>query len=485
MTGRAAVIALAVLLVAARALTAQVSDGNRAWTAGRYDEARTAYERALKDDPRSVRSLYRLAVLAAWGNRLDSALVLLRRARAVEPRDPDVRTTQAQVYAWQGHHAAALALYDSVLADLPARRDARLGRARTLGWAGRFDAADSAYAALLRDNPADMDALVGRAQAAHWAGHDRAARAGLALVTDSGSREARTLTEELDAARGPQAEAAINWNNDSDHNTNWSEALTLSTGIASGARVFATGGTQQGSDPLRHATRDLAEAGVSLDAGRAHLTIAAGARRLHPDAAPDRTAATWRAGASIRATQRVSVGVTYAHFSFDETALLIGAGLDVDAADASLDLTLARGTTLGLGGGAAWISDGNHRISAALALSRDVGSHFFIGAFARLLDYSAPGAGYFAPDRFVLAEGRAGFTVATRQWRARLSGGAGVQQTSGSAAQAEWHADVRAGRRWGAVNAVELFGSVTNSVASSVSGAFRYRTAGLRIVLSL
>src|SRR5512140_853584 len=96
-------VALGALIAIASPLAAQVADGNRAWAAGRYDEARAAYERELAGNPRSVRSLYRLAVLASWSDQLDSALALLQRARAVEPADPDVRATEAQVLAWQGH----------------------------------------------------------------------------------------------------------------------------------------------------------------------------------------------------------------------------------------------------------------------------------------------------------------------------------------------------------------------------------------------
>ena len=121
------------LLCSATPLAAQVADGNRAWAAGRYDEARAAYERALASDPQSVRSLYRLAVLASWNDQLDSALTLLARARAIEPGDPDVRTAEAQVLAWQGHLAEARVRYDSLLAEDPElNMPKNLGILRTL-----------------------------------------------------------------------------------------------------------------------------------------------------------------------------------------------------------------------------------------------------------------------------------------------------------------------------------------------------------------
>jgi tetratricopeptide (TPR) repeat protein len=474
------------LLGVAPPLAAQLADGNRAWAAGRYDEARAAYERALAADPRSVRSLYRLAVLASWNNRLDSAMTLLTRARAIEPADPDVRTAEAQVLAWQGHLADARVRYDSLLAEDPDRRGAAIGRARVLGWEGRYAAADSAYALLLFSNPRDAEALAGRAQVARWRGRDRAAAryADQALAADPKNHDAAALRRELQAASGPRAELNGGWNNDSDHDTNWSESLTLSSGLAPGLRVFATGGLQQSTDPVREAHRSLGEGGVEFNAAGVRLMAAAGARNLVPDGAPSRSEVTFRAGAGITPAPGASVGVSFAHLPFDETAFLIGSGLDIDVLDGSLDLTLARGLTFSAGGGGAWVSDGNRRVSAVAAVSRSLGRHFFAGAYGRVLDYRQHGVGYFSPDRFGMGELRAGYLTSSHGWETRLSGGAGVQQTSGSSAQAEWHVEGRLARRWSTLNLVELFGGVTNSVASSVSGAFRYRTAGLRIVLT-
>ncbi len=480
-------LALALLAGSASPLAAQVADGNRAWAEGRYPEARAAYERALAQDPSSVRALYRLAVLAAWDNHLDSSLALLTRARAIEPADPDVRTAEAQVLAWQGKLGPALARYDSLLAEDPERREAQLGRARVLAWQGRYRAADSAYALILFADPRDPAALAGRAQAARWRGRDRAAGefVARALAADPANRDALTVRRELREASGPRVELTGGWNNDSDHDTNWSESLTLSTGLVPGLRVFGTGGLQQSSDPVRHAHRSLIEGGAELSAGMARITAAAGARELDPDGAASRSEFTARGGLGLRPARGVGVGATFAHLPLDETAFLIGSGLDIDMLDGSVDLQLARHTALGLGGGAAWISDGNRRVSAVAALTQDVSRHFFVGAYGRLLDYRQHGVGYFSPDRFGMGEARAGVMAAARGWEGRLSGGLGVQHTSGSSAQAEWHVEGRVARRWNGVTSAELFGGVTNSVASSVTGAYRYRYAGLRILIGL
>lgn len=479
-------VALGALIAIASPLAAQVADGNRAWAAGRYDEARAAYERELAGNPRSVRSLYRLAVLASWSDQLDSALALLQRARAVEPADPDVRATEAQVLAWQGHLPESLARYDSLLAEFPERHDAMVGRARVLAWQGRYAAADSAYALVLFENPRDAEALTGRAQVAHWTGHEgRAADyTARALAADSTSRDARSLDRELRAGRGPRLELSGGWNNDSDHDTNWSEALTLSTGIVPGLRAFATGGLQQSTDPVRRAHLSLGEGGVQVASGGIRVTAAAGARHLVPDGAPTRSEATYRAGIGITAARGVDLGVTFVHVPFDETAFLIGSGLNIDVLDGSVDARLDRNLSLSMGGGAAWISDGNRRVSAVAALTRTVGRHFFVGAYGRYLDYRDHGTGYFSPDRFGMGELRGGYFTTSHGWEGRLSGGAGVQQTSGTSAQGEWHVEGRFGRRWGVLDLVEIFGGITNSVASSVTGAYRYRNAGVRVIVA-
>ena len=479
-------VALGALIATASPLAAQIADGNRAWAAGRYDEARTAYERALADDPRSVRSLYRLAVLASWNDQLDSAMALLQRARAIEPGDPDVRTAEAQVLAWQGHLRESLARYDSLLGEFPERRDAMIGRARVLAWQGRYAAADSAYALMLFENPRDVEALTGRAQVAHWTGHEgrAAAYTARALAVDSTSRDARSLDRELRAGRRPRVELTGGWNNDSDHDTNWSEALTLSTGVTPGVRVFATGGLQQSTDPLRSAHRELGEAGVQIASGGVRVTAAAGARHLVPDAAASRSEATYRAGIGVTAAPGVDLGLSFVHVPFDETALLIGSGLDIDVLDATADARLDRNLSLGLGGGGAWVSDGNRRVSVVAALTRTLSRHFFVGGYGRYLDYHQHGTGYFSPDRFGMAELRAGYITASHGWEGRLSGGAGVQQTSGFSAQGEWHVEGRLGRRWGVLDLIELFGGITNSVASSVTGAYRYRSAGVRVIVA-
>jgi hypothetical protein len=211
-----------------------------------------------------------------------------------------------------------------------------------------------------------------------------------------------------------------------------------------------------------------------------------GVRQLSPSAARAYTAGTARASASYRLSSRAGVGLGYAHYPFDETALLIEQGLKVDALDLSFDLTLRPGLTLGAGAGHTWLSDDNARTSGVLAVTQSIHHDFWAGAIVRALGYDFKGIGYFSPDRFTVAEGRGGWSRSWTRWHARLSGGLGLQQvTRDGRSQAEWHLEGRIGRDWSPFTMVELFGGISNSAESSTTGAFRYRTAGIVVRIGL
>ena len=522
--GMASAAALGLTLLAASSVSAraQVPEGDSAWVAGDYHAARIAYERALADDTLSVRANYRLAILASWDGRLDSSLALLARARRAEPGDPDVRFYEARVLSWQGEHRAALAKFDSLLLEQPGRTDAALARAQTLAWAGRFGEAESAYEAIIEADSAQLDARAGQAQVAAWRGNlDLASRryrlilaerpghvpslAGLAqvllwqgrlresdrmartaLTFEPTNREAGEVRRAVAQARRPDAEFSLGWSHDSDDNTSWWQTAGSSFRLSERVRGFVSAGALEASDPVRDATRISGEAGATVSGSRFRVTAAAGARRLFPDAGASRTEGTYRAAASARLTPRVGAGVGFAHYPFDETALLIGQGLDVDAVDAEIDVTLQANLSLGGGVGYAWLSDDNARRSAVLALTRQLPGHFSAGVYGRALWYEFKGVGYFSPDRFLTGEVRATWTWSNAAWLVRAGGGLGVQQVGESGdAQSEWHLEGRVARRFGLANELALSAGTSNSAVSSTTGAFRYTSATLSLRLGL
>jgi hypothetical protein len=280
-------------------------------------------------------------------------------------------------------------------------------------------------------------------------------------------------------------ETSTAWSNDSDDNTNWSQAVAAAASVADGMRAFGSVSALQAGDPVRDASRVGGEAGMTWTVDRFQLTGAAGARALDA-AAGTRTAATYRGRASYRPVPTVGLGLGYSRSPFDETALLIERGLDLESLEGSADLALTPWLSASAGGGRTWLSDGNSRSSAIAGLTGTLRRHWSIGAVGRTLSYQRRGTGYFSPDRFSLLEAIGAYSLARGNWDGRVSGGLGAQQIgAGGEAQSEWHVELRVGRRWGLGNRVELFGLVTNSAVSSTSGAFRYRSAGATVRLGL
>jgi hypothetical protein len=250
--------------------------------------------------------------------------------------------------------------------------------------------------------------------------------------------------------------------------------------------VFASANALETSDPVRDATRVGGEAGLSLALGQAQLTGAAGVRRLFPEIAESRTAATYRGRLGYRPTPGLGLSLGYSRSPFDEIASLMERELDLELFEGGFDARPFRGFTIYGSGSGLWLSDGNTRTGALLGLNQKIGRQFFVGLFGRTLSYERRGVGYFSPDRFSVLEATAGYNVESDFWVGGLSGGLGAQQVGErGAAQSEWHLEGRVGRRWGIGNRVELFGLVTNSAVSSTSGAFRYRSAGLTVRLGL
>jgi tetratricopeptide (TPR) repeat protein len=474
--------------VGVRPLAAQQRDGDEAWNAGRYEEARAAYERVLAEDPAAFRANFRVGILLSWEGKLDSSLVLLSRARTAAPGDTELRLTQARVLAWHQRYRQAIAAYDSLLAEQPALEPAAVGRAEALSWWGRRREAEREYGSVLARNPRNVDALVGLGYLYHWQGREGpAARlVRTALAIDSTHASLQKLDREVRTATRSTVETGASWSNDSDHNTAFWQTVGGNARLSDAIRAFGSAGLAETSDPTRDATRVGGEAGLTWAMGSVQLTGAAGARRLDPDSSDSRTAATYRGRASYRPVPAFGVSAGYFRVPFDETANLIDRELDLESLEAGFDASLGGGLSVFGGASAAWVSDSNQRTGGIAQILQTIHRRFFVGAFGRTLSYDRKGTGYFSPDRFRLLEALTGYSIESGTWDGRLSGGLGAQQVGRDGdAQSEWHLEARIGRRWGIANRMELFGLVTNSAVSSTTGAFRYRSAGVTLRLGI
>ncbi|MEA2725501.1 MAG: hypothetical protein QOH59_3272, partial [Gemmatimonadales bacterium] len=383
-----------------------------------------------------------------------SALTLIARARAADPSDIDMRLAEARVRSWKGDLSTAEQLYRAILAQ----------------------------------HPENADALAGLGYVYYWEGRERAARAQAraALAVDSTHKAGRDLLRTIEEPNRPATEATANWSNDSDHNTSFGQTLSVYASPGAGVGIFGSVSVLETSDPILEATTVGGEAGVSVGLGRFRLTGAAGARRLFPEVADPRTAATYRARLAYRPASSFGMSIGYSRLPFDEIASLVERDLDLELVEGGFEARPFAGFRIFATGSGLWLSDGNTRTGVLAGLAQKIHRRFAVGLFARTLSYEERGVGYFSPDRFSVLEATAGYTIETRSWNGTLGGGLGAQQVGErGAAQSEWHIEGRLARRWGSGNRVEVFGLVTNSAVSSTSGAFRYRSAGLTVRLGL
>jgi tetratricopeptide (TPR) repeat protein len=474
-----------VLLVVASPVAAQHPAADSAWARGDYTRARALYQAAFAADSGDVYALHRLAILDAWDGKFDRALARLAWLRRLTPGDADVMVDQARTYAWAGENGLALALYDSVLAKDPGRADALAGRARAVAWSGDLERAEALWRDALALHPDDPEILIGLAQTLYWKGQAALAETYVtkARAHAPADRAALELERQLRAELRPEVHTTLNGAGDSDHNDFIAQEAYF-TGSVGAARGTLQAGWRRSTDPLRTAASYGAGGYAIVPLGHgAVLRAGAGVRRLAPDTGAATTPLTAQLGLGIRPAPFVSASVGYSRSAFDETRVLIDAGIVVNAVDVSLDLAPRSRVSFSGGGGMAWLSDGNRRTGGVAAVMAGVGGGLQLGIYGRLLGYRrrAPGV-YFAPDRFALLEARAVYAWRRGQWGARVDGGLGTQQVlKGANAQSEWHFGLSLSREWWSNGEVVLGGAITNSAAVSTTGAFRYRSITLSL----
>jgi len=498
-------------------LQAQIRLADSAWAAGDFHTARIAYERTLAENPGSARANYRIGILLSWDGQFDSSLVMLGRARVAEPAEPAFAIEQARVLAWAARYDASLSLYDSVLARHPDNRDAAMGRALTLAWDNRLAEADSAYGTLIAANPDDLAARTAQAQVSAWRGQydiaiaryqavldrnpdDVDARVGLAqawlwdgrpltaraeadvvLAKHPDNTAAVKIRRTAQAALRPALDLTLGWSLDSDKNTNWWQVATVRGLLTEQLTGFVTAGLLEASDPTQSGFRTAITAGATWSDSRTQVTAAMGLDFLSPSDTGSYSIATGRVSSSRRFTPAIRAGIGLAWEPFEGTAFLMRERLTLLSLDADGDFALPRRISLGGGAGLTSVSDGNRRLSAIAVAMRQLPAGFAAGLAGRILGYRFAGVGYFSPDLYWYLETRGSWTRQFQgRWEARVSAGVGVQQIeAGSSLQGEWHLEGRIARQFRLVDEVALSGGLTNSAASSTTGAYRYYTAAL------
>ena len=481
------------LLLPLLAAAVQLPEAEDAFRRGDQRAARAGYEAVLRQDSTNVRALYRLAVLDSWDGKLQRSLDRFVFLRRLEPSDPDIMVAHARVLAWAGRNVLSELLYDSVLVRAPGRSDALAGRARAVAWAGDLERAERLWREALDAHPDDAEIVIGLAQTLFWMGkpdlaESYAARARQLAPDD---RAARDLLSLVHAAVRPEIATASNYAHDSDDNAFFAQDGSLTTSLGRQLRGTLTAGWRRATDPVRAGSSYGAGGYAVAPLGRGTvLRVGLGVRRLEPEGGIARTPLTAQLGVGFRPASFASLSVAYSRAPFDETALLIERGYNMNGVDLSFDVTPRPGVSVSGGGGAAWLSDAasNRRLGGVLAVIVAVRRGLDAGVFGRMMGYRVPnpGAGYFAPDRFSVLEARGAYTWRKDRWAVRADGGLGIQQVgAGAPTQSEWHGGLAITRGWSANSELALVGSLTNSAASrsgtATAAGFKYATIGLRL----
>jgi hypothetical protein len=370
-----------------------------------------------------------------------------------------------------------------------------------VAWAGDLNRAERLWREALTRYPDDPEILVGLGQTLEWQGEPDLAELYVARARQlaPSDREARELLSQVRAERRPLFRVTSDAANDIERNSfvalAGSVSALLRPALQGQLRASWRQNTSQDSPGApRIMARSSGIDGVLIKAFPPKLTLrgGVGVRVLDPESRPTRTFTTVQLGAGLHPTTYLSIGASYNHYPFDETRLLVDSGFVWNEIGVDLDASPTPNFEVSSGWDAAWLSDGNRRLIGNVAVMMGVAFGLRAGVYGRIMGYRespSPSHTYFAPDRFVLGEGRAVYLFRRPGWWIRTIVGLGAQQVgTGLPTQAEWHGDASVGHSWRSVDEISLVATYTNS-AQATTGAgptlntaekYRYWSVGLR-----
>lgn len=133
-------------------LRKQLDAASEAFEQGRFEQARSQFEAATKQDPGSIRAWSGLGWSLWQLGRQDQALKVWNDVLKVSPKEPGILLALGQAYEKQGRWDQALGYYDRVLKLGENTKEAHLGRARVLIQNERWEAArDDLQQAIAKD----------------------------------------------------------------------------------------------------------------------------------------------------------------------------------------------------------------------------------------------------------------------------------------------------------------------------------------------
>lgn len=405
-----------------------------------------------QQEPSAAELLARGRVHAA-ADRHAAALADLRQAVALDPDLlPDAAADLAWQSLWNDDAPGAVRWFRTWRNLHPGAADdrgLRGGLALALSWAGRNGEAADLYRELLAADPADLDARTGLARSLLWSQRPRAGFRELRAVerTAGGApagrdAEAFALTVLADYDVPLQARVDLSRDSDDLEITRWSLG-----GAAHLAGPFLLKVEPSWAFYSRPGRPDA-------DARRFRAGIVGGLApgvTLHLDAWADRFRGdapdTYLAGAPTvdwdlggydgwltwlpRPGWRLDAG---AGRQAVEAMSPLARRVHLDHRSLSVDRRLARRWTATAALGHADYADGNRRWSwtARLQWRREGRLELWAGPAFTLLDFRAPGEGYWSPDRMTNAGLEARARTRGRRWLAEATARLGVEKETGA-----------------------------------------------------
>ena len=454
----------------------------------RYRAALALFDSLTRDQPRSRDVVLGRAQTLAWLGRISEAVRAYERWVAEHPNDLEALERLARALSWAGRHEDAERVYK--LLALAGAPEAERGLARVAAARGDLAESERRWRTIAARRPADAEAWVGLAQVLRWTNRPREARAALsrAVAADAANGEAAEQLRSVEAALAPHVDPSVVSMSDSDGNHITTTGATLGVAapwdgqlsLQAHRRTATLAGTSASSlgaiATATWATARLVGRG-SLGVARLNDATASGARR-------DVLAAA--AALSARLGRRARVGVSASRGAFDETAPLIRRGIAATAYGAGGSLELGRRLSLSGEFERARLTGGtpNTRTGGSASLRWRAPRVLSVAASTRAFGYGVDARdGYFAPARYLLAEGSARIEVGReRGWSVTLDGGLGAQSmdawSAGSATRP-------AARGSGAITfrptprlEWSLSTSVANAVAPGTATLTSYRAMG-------
>ena len=172
---------------------------------GRFDEARTAYEQALRRDPRFVGAYVNLADLGRRQGREGEVEAVLRRGLAMVPQAADLNHALGLSLVRQNRRPEALVALAEAVRLAPGNARYAYVHAIALNSTGDRAGALAALKGSLARHPADVDTLAALVSINREAGDMAAALAHARMLKTllPGNHEVERLVEDLETRRAP------------------------------------------------------------------------------------------------------------------------------------------------------------------------------------------------------------------------------------------------------------------------------------------